>query len=134
VQALRVQIDTKKWLLSKLAPARYGEHQRLSAEITGANARDLIPEPEESGLANLLSRVLGKQAPVIIDAEIAEPAELSPPEACRPPNGRLLAESDREDPEKINNSPSKEPTPPFPTTSCVTGLPAPACRPTRAAA
>ena len=31
----RLQIDTRKWLLSKLAPKKYGE--RTSMELTGAN-------------------------------------------------------------------------------------------------
>lgn len=32
VQAMRLQVDTRKWLLSKLAPKRYGERVALAAD------------------------------------------------------------------------------------------------------
>ena len=35
VQKQRLQVDTRKWLLSKLAPKKYGE--KTSMELTGAN-------------------------------------------------------------------------------------------------
>src|SRR5205823_834318 len=41
VNALRVEIDAKRWLLAKLAPATYGD--RITQEVTGRDGRDLIP-------------------------------------------------------------------------------------------
>jgi hypothetical protein len=41
VQALRVQIDTKRWLLSKIAPSKYG--YKLAVEATGKDGKDLLP-------------------------------------------------------------------------------------------
>jgi hypothetical protein len=41
VNALRVEIDTKKWLLARLAPGQFGD--RVTSEITGAGGKDLIP-------------------------------------------------------------------------------------------
>lgn len=44
----RLRVDTRKWLMSKLAPNRYGD--RLHAELTGKDGKDLNPEatPMES--------------------------------------------------------------------------------------
>lgn len=41
VQRSRLRVDSRKWLLSKLHPSQYGER----TAITGANGRDLIPDP-----------------------------------------------------------------------------------------
>jgi hypothetical protein len=41
VQRSRVQIDTRKWLMSKLAPKKYGD--KISQEVTGANGAPLLP-------------------------------------------------------------------------------------------
>jgi hypothetical protein len=53
VNAIRAQVDGKKWLLSKIAPQRYGD--RLSTEITGAAGSPLIPpeavDPRKLALA-----------------------------------------------------------------------------------
>ena len=59
IAALRCEIDSKKWLLSKIAPSVYGD--RISQEITGANGRDLIPAAEQmdgSKLALALLNIL----------------------------------------------------------------------------
>lgn len=39
VQKQRLRVDTRKWLLSKLAPKKYGE--KLHTELTGADGGDL---------------------------------------------------------------------------------------------
>jgi hypothetical protein len=43
VQAARVRIESRKWLLSKLHPEQYGE----KVELTGAGGRDLLASPEQ---------------------------------------------------------------------------------------
>jgi hypothetical protein len=45
VQRARLRIDSRKWLLSKLKPEKYGE--RVSAELTGANGGPIKTEPRE---------------------------------------------------------------------------------------
>ena len=50
VERTRVQIDTRKWLLSKLDPKKYGE--RIQQEHTGADGGPLqiistVPRPED---------------------------------------------------------------------------------------
>lgn len=37
----RLRVDTRKWLLAKLHPKKYGE--KISQELTGAGGKDLIP-------------------------------------------------------------------------------------------
>ena len=37
----RLRVDTRKWLMSKLAPKKYGD--RVTQEVTGANGAPLIP-------------------------------------------------------------------------------------------
>jgi hypothetical protein len=39
IQRSRLRVDTRKWLLSKLAPRKYGE--KLSAELTGPDGKPL---------------------------------------------------------------------------------------------
>lgn len=78
IAALRCEIDSKKWLLSKIAPSVYGD--RISQEITGANGRDLIPEPlDTSKMALALLCVLnnapgGRNDPARLEASQPLPA------------------------------------------------------------
>jgi len=48
IQALRLQIDTKKWTLSKLVPGTYGDRVASQVEVTGAGGKDLIPEKPQT--------------------------------------------------------------------------------------
>ena len=47
VQAIRVEIDTLKWLLAKMLPKKYGD--RAAIEMTGAEGKPLVPEPVPQG-------------------------------------------------------------------------------------
>ena len=40
----RLRVDTRKWLLAKLHPKKYGE--KISQELTGKDGKDLIPKQE----------------------------------------------------------------------------------------
>jgi hypothetical protein len=42
VQAARVAIDSRKWLLARVLPTVYGD----KVEVTGKDGRDLLPAPE----------------------------------------------------------------------------------------
>jgi hypothetical protein len=72
VAALRVQCENKRWLLAKLAPATYGDHNRV--EMTGKDGAPLIPaEPDHDKLALALLTVLhggpgGKNDPATLRA------------------------------------------------------------------
>jgi hypothetical protein len=78
VQALKVQIDSKRWLLSKIVPTIYGD--RLTQEISGPNGRDLIPaEPmDNEKLALALMTILhsgpnGRNHPDALEAPPSVP-------------------------------------------------------------
>ena len=45
VQRSRLRIDSRKWLLSKMLPKKYGDKLDLSAELTGKNGTPLIDLP-----------------------------------------------------------------------------------------
>lgn len=54
VQALRIQLDNRRWLLSHWAPKRYAD--KISTEITGAGGAPLVPaevDPTKAALAML---------------------------------------------------------------------------------
>ncbi len=41
VQRARLRVDTRKWIMSKIAPKRYGD--KITQELTGGNGAPLIP-------------------------------------------------------------------------------------------
>lgn len=41
IQRSRLRVDTRKWLMSKMVPKRYGE--RTTTELTGAEGAPLVP-------------------------------------------------------------------------------------------
>ena len=53
VQALKLEIDTIRWTLSKLRPEKFGD--KISAELTGAGGKDLIPAGREQRLPQLVA-------------------------------------------------------------------------------
>jgi hypothetical protein len=55
VQAAKLQVDTRRWLASKLLPERFGE--RAALELTGAGGKDLIPE-NQTDPARLAAAIL----------------------------------------------------------------------------
>lgn len=48
VQRSRLRVDTRKWLLSKLAPKRYGERLDVNANVTGGLALAINTKPAQS--------------------------------------------------------------------------------------
>lgn len=58
VNRSRLRVDTRKWLLSKLAAKKYGD--RISAEVTGADGKDLIPEVDETEIARRIAFALAQ--------------------------------------------------------------------------
>ena len=51
VNAARLAVDSRKWLLSKLHPEQYGER----VELSGAGGRDLFPASPEAQIPRLMS-------------------------------------------------------------------------------
>ncbi len=45
----RLRVDTRKWLMSKLAPKKYGD--KITQEVTGANGAPLVPVINLTGRA-----------------------------------------------------------------------------------
>lgn len=41
IQRSKLRVDSRKWLMAKMMPKKYGD--RVSAEVTGADGKDLIP-------------------------------------------------------------------------------------------
>ena len=52
----RLRVDTRKWLLSKALPKIYGD--KIQAEVTGKDGKDLIPEPSDRDLARAVLDIL----------------------------------------------------------------------------
>jgi hypothetical protein len=84
IQGLRVKIDTKKWLLSKLAPARYGDR----TTVAGDPDQPLLPpeatDPRRLALAlhAIVAGAVKSEEPPLIDATPAR-GELPAPEPQR---------------------------------------------------
>jgi hypothetical protein len=47
VERSRLQIDSRKWLLSKLAPKKYGERLDVNANVTGGLALNVNTKPKD---------------------------------------------------------------------------------------
>jgi len=98
VGALRVECDNLRWALSKLAPARYGD--RLAAEFTGKDGKDLIPPSEATdpgklalGILAIVQAAKPKESPQVDhDPADAWRAGLPAPERriFDPQSGRLV--------------------------------------------
>jgi hypothetical protein len=71
VQALRTQLDGKKWLLSKIMPSRFGD--RAAVEVTGRDGVPLTPETDPQRLAcalyAMLSAAAKKEGPPVVEHE-----------------------------------------------------------------
>jgi hypothetical protein len=81
-----VQIDTKRWLLSKIAPSRFGD--RITTEVTGADGKDLLPDavaPDRLALAILAVLQPASQRPGSLLRLIDPPPE---PTRLRPAHGQ----------------------------------------------
>jgi hypothetical protein len=94
----RLRIDARKWLISKALPKDFGE--RLAAEISGRDGKELIPEREQSprDLARAVIDILrcARIAPPAEpdegnrhDGEAEAPAPLSPIARFNAQTGRL---------------------------------------------
>lgn len=60
LQAVKLEIDTIKWLLCKLVPKRYGD--RTQMEITGKDGADLLPQHTREEDAAFLTALAAAQA------------------------------------------------------------------------
>lgn len=57
LQAVKLEIDTLKWMLSKLMPKKYGD--RKAVELTGANGGpvEMITDHDEVRIASVMDRI-----------------------------------------------------------------------------
>lgn len=60
LQAVKLEIDTLKWLLCKLVPKRFGD--RTQMEITGKDGADLLPKHTAEQDAAFLAALAAAQA------------------------------------------------------------------------
>ena len=60
LQAVKLEIDTLKWLLCKLVPKRFGD--RTQMEITGKDGADLLPKHTAEEDAAFLAALAAAQA------------------------------------------------------------------------
>jgi hypothetical protein len=65
VQAARLAVDSRKWLLAKLHPERYGD----KVELTGKDGRDLLPASSEASIPRLMT-VLAVLLPQMANSEL----------------------------------------------------------------
>jgi hypothetical protein len=66
VQAARVRIDSRKWLLAKLRPEQYGDTVRL----TGKDGRDLLPQTTPEARIPKLMAILSVVMPDKSNSEL----------------------------------------------------------------
>jgi hypothetical protein len=77
VNAARLQVDTRRWLASKLLPERFGD--KLQAELTGKDGEPLLKDPPTpERLAHALLCLLHTTPAAAIEGE--EPATIAPPD------------------------------------------------------
>jgi hypothetical protein len=65
VQAARLAVDSRKWLLAKLHPEKYGDR----VELTGKDGRDLLPASPEASIPRLMT-VLAVLLPQMANNEL----------------------------------------------------------------
>jgi hypothetical protein len=65
VQAARVRIDSRKWLLAKLRPEQFGDR----VELTGQDGKDLIPQNTQAQIPRLM-KVLAVLLPEAPNSEL----------------------------------------------------------------
>jgi hypothetical protein len=58
IEHRRLQVDTRKWYLAKLAPKRYGD--RLALEHGGVDGKPLTPQTDPEHAAKLLADLVGR--------------------------------------------------------------------------
>ena len=79
VQAIRLQVDTRKWIVSKLKPRRYGEHLQIDGEIKHRSADSIEGEFHrllvEFGVAKALGAPEGEGDSVPLGSAETSPAE-----------------------------------------------------------
>lgn len=66
LDAIKLEIDSHKWLLAKLLPRKYGDKSQM--EITGRDGRDLLPQhtPEQdAAFAALIASAQAKTPPPV---------------------------------------------------------------------
>ena len=71
VAKARLQVDSRKWLMAKLAPKKYGD--KVSAEVTGADGAPLMPEKAQDPreVAKALMAMLRRGVNVLPDVQPA---------------------------------------------------------------
>jgi hypothetical protein len=73
IQRSKLRVDSRKWMLSKLKPEKYGE--RIKTEVTGKNGKDLIPDRpvENLEIARYLAFIWGSAALDIAEGKVPAP-------------------------------------------------------------
>jgi hypothetical protein len=84
VQAARVRIDSRKWLLAKLNPERYGD----KVELTGAGGRDLLAAAPETQIPRLM-QVLAIMLPGMPNGELHSLATTMAGKLLRAPTSEI---------------------------------------------
>jgi hypothetical protein len=97
VQAARVRIDSRKWLLAKLNPERYGDR----IEVTGAGGKDLLTAEQQ---IPRLMQVLAVLLPGTANSELHQlassmAAKLTQIEGPRPGQGQKTGGNGHDDEE-----------------------------------
>lgn len=81
VNGVRLAIETRKWIASKMLPQRFGD--RAAVELTGAGGAPLLqqPDPDPAKVALSIMALLEAARPRrTIDAIAPQPASLPPPD------------------------------------------------------
>lgn len=57
IQRSRLRIDTRKWILSKMNPKKYGDKIEVDNKLSGSLSIDLTPTERESRIAELKAKL-----------------------------------------------------------------------------
>lgn len=63
----RLRVDTRKWIMSKIAPKKYGDKQAV--ELSGPNGEPIKHEHKASAIAELLAKATQRKQQNEIDIE-----------------------------------------------------------------
>jgi hypothetical protein len=76
----RLRVDSRKWLLSKMRPDKYGDKTALTVERKITSMKDMAPEELEALEREVLENI-ARQAPAVIEiqAEAVEPKQIEEP-------------------------------------------------------
>lgn len=73
INKARLQVDTHKWIIAKLNPAKYADSARV--ELTGKGGKDLVPATDSRQTARAVLSLLQSGVDVLPGVEVGKAAK-----------------------------------------------------------